>query len=224
MSLDICMLPGWATEHVALRGPTASFYSGLCSVTSSHICRGQGRDQTPVMVVHNIMKPSKQGVELSSAPATTLLAGANLKQGRATGRNEKDTWKEAVDSALTSLDNQSPRLDVYKKESISGEGALWLALISPSSPNQALSSLPPSQYDIDDSRRDEGHLHRWSALMRSFTCVTHFSLLQTFTSDQHAPSWIVLDWISFVSSLISFLQMCKLILTLVKPSYDGCSQ
>lgn len=31
--------------------------------------------------------------------------------------------KEAVDSALTSLNNQSPHLDVYKKESISGEGA-----------------------------------------------------------------------------------------------------
>lgn len=103
------------------------------------------------------------------------------KQGRTTGRNKKATWKEAVDSALTSLDNQSPRLDVYKKESISGDGALWLALISPSSPNQALLSLLLFQYDNDDSRRDEGHLHRWSRLMWSFTCSHTFQAL-TFTN------------------------------------------
>lgn len=66
--------------------------------------------------------------------------------------------KEAVNTALTSLNNQSPHLDVYKKESISGEGALWLALISTSSLNQTLLSLSlsHSRYDIDDGERDKG--------------------------------------------------------------------
>lgn len=36
-------------------------------------------------------------------------------------RNDKDIGREAVNIALTSLDNQSPHLDVCKKESISGE-------------------------------------------------------------------------------------------------------
>lgn len=85
--------------------------------------------------------------------------------GTRTERNDKDMWKEALDSALTSLNNQSPHLDVYKKESISGEGALWLALISTSSPNKTLLSLSLSQYDSDDSGRDEGHPHWLNAFL-----------------------------------------------------------
>lgn len=92
-------------------------------------------------------------------------------------RDDKDIVQEAVTTALTSLNNQSPHLDVYKKESISGEGALWLALISTSSPNKTLLllslTLPHSQYDIDDSRLDKGFPHWWNkekAFLNSLFC------------------------------------------------------
>lgn len=97
--------------------------------------------------------------------------GSGIARVEARGGVNKDVWKEAVDSALTSPDNQSPRLDVYEKNRVNKwRGSMWLALISTSSLNQALLSLSASQYDIDDSGRDRGPLHRWKE-RHSFTCI-----------------------------------------------------
>lgn len=112
MSLDICMLPGWAAKHVALRGPTAALRWGLRLVLSVHIYRGQKAvlmRRTSAIVKYIVFKTFKQAFALRLSP--TVMPANDERRGR----NEKDVWKEAVDSALTSLDNQSPGLDAYKK-------------------------------------------------------------------------------------------------------------
>lgn len=52
-------------------------------------------------------KWSKKTCCLSAHPGNVMWS--------TTERNDKDVWKEEVNSALTSLNNQYPHLDVYKK-------------------------------------------------------------------------------------------------------------
>lgn len=127
-------------------------------------------------------KPLK-GADICETPESkfeliiTLLVWLAAASDNVRACREKQQRHVKRSCALTSLNNQSAHLDVDEKQSISGEGALWLALISTSSLNQALLSLFLPRYDIDDSHLHQWHWWRWLSNTFLHLCP-HFSVAE----------------------------------------------